>query len=87
MSSENSSLSATCEIGFSLSVFASWYSTEFVEFDVEKYVKVVSDNVSLKSFVFLHLLMVLSEERTDELTKTVMYHETLKLSIYSWKKV
>lgn len=53
---------------------------------MEEYVKVVSGNVSLKSFVFLQLLMVLSEERTYELTKTVMYHETLKLSIYSSKR-
>lgn len=64
-------------------------------FDMEEYVKVVKvDNVSLKSFVFFHHLMVefiypffLPEERIYELTKTLMYHESLKPSIYSSKKV
>lgn len=54
-----------------------------MEFDTEEYVKVVSDNVSLKSFVFLQLLMVLSEERIYELNETLMYHETLIPPIYS----
>lgn len=39
---------------------------------MEECVKIVSDNVSLKSFVFLRLLIVLSEERIYGLTKTLM---------------
>lgn len=39
---------------------------------MEEYVKIVSDNVSVKSFVFLQLLIVLPEERIYELTKTLM---------------
>lgn len=53
---------------------------------MEGFTKIVSDNVSLKSFLFLQLLMVLSEGRRHQLTKRLMYHNSLKTYTYSFKK-
>jgi len=57
-----------------------------VEFKVEGFTKIVSDNVFLKHCLFLQLLMVLSEGRRYELTKMLMYHNSLKTYTYSFKK-
>lgn len=45
---------------------------------MEGFTKIVSENVSLKSFLFLQLLMVLSEGKRCELSKMLMNHNLLK---------